>query len=1305
MAINLVTFSKIKEELGYSRWNWIPLLHGEVLDNSKSIPYARIPENLLPASQSQTAGETNTCSIIAPWGGFADPFSEFFLGGGTTGTVLGALNGLKIVEESFKQKGNARYGLGQQYLGPELGYCAGTLFKEKMYSIVEARNILNFNPLITSINDPNQFGSSKEQLIWRSRFERFYLNNGKIQSLQIKDKATKTYTISINTKSETTAVGKVDFTSITDRIRLTKKSDGKTSMFDINEVRGVNGGIEIDVKIASSTDIFTSGDYFELSTAWLIQDPYLMDGLMREISENTIPSGTQEFFKTDQNTFFSEGSITGSYIRRKNLAVGDIVEVGGVEAVIKATYETDPADPLAPLPDEDTQRVVKFVDVTYTKSSTTDLGIPTSSVDGGNPISMPTPNSEMTTDFGHYWSFYPISSGTHESEVFTTDERSVIRLLVSDTGETEYKEVSMEKAETADYTSIASDDDISYMRVEISHGGKSTRTNFHDPALVERLYSQGGKLFEILGQDGGNVIDISKTDILQKTDLDPDTTPDYILSQEFGWKSVEWYMTDEGSSSNLRTKIFEGELESIELTTKIIKVKAIGENHATTYGQGYYNLGTREELSFFDRFSKEYIHDTSSNPRKLYTKFKGWYVYDNLGNKYEIKDVKVDPTRVEGEEYELTVELEEEPTDFVRLSKVNIYFDKSPLPRIGTSNGDYFVEVMELSAVGGDSEDLPGTGNTNVRICLDGFWQGPQFDIPIPKETKMNLCGGRYWGLGTRAPDNNNAILFMRTPEASLGLSSMFHTTSNEDFVLYYDYDLKSLSIRRGSVEFKEYPMKYELSIGLPSKTENIAATFSASTTEIKLDSKEERLKSLVINSPIGDEVMLFSIGTENNYYGTIINGVGEMDLIGFDKTSLDQDSSKYQYNEQPVSPIYEYKVGKYSSDESKKVYIGVETSDSPVIISTPKSSVSIATAEAEYIKNNQIIIDTRLFDIYQIDDDELMIFMGRRFNPFTVTNKTTPLTKKSNSTSDKSRWDDSNGIFVIGSKNTGTKWGAPISKFEDEDSQYGVLIMESATYCCSIYNGVSNEIVILFVGEKDSQLYLGAYIVNMDQLAYKTFKCVSDSDDQDFLWRPPALEEDVYEKQVLDNYKYDPAVEKAYDQIFIVASESDTIDPQVKVDNVTDFGIVSTYTTTEGYMMAFYDSLDGIQMIFSKDSGRTWTVSKILLAEFGKSGFYSGGILFFITSDGIISKIMPESLLTSAFDAVEGSSASSIELIQKSFNDQIVTSLKTGYIPTQKLSAHNDKNGIFHVFYYDENGRLSSAQGTGLGWRKTHNF
>ena len=91
--------------------------------------------------------------------------------------------------------------------------------------------------------------------------------------------------------------------------------------------------------------------------------------------------------------------------------------------------------------------------------------------------------------------------------------------------------------------------------------------------------------------------------------------------------------------------------------------------------------------------------------------------------------------------------------------------------------------------------------------------------------------------------------------------------------------------------------------------------------------------------------------------------------------------------------------------------------------------------------------------------------------------------------------------------------------------------------------------------------------------------------------------------------------------------------------------------------------------------------------------------------SEGIKAKVITESLLSSAFEIVEGSTSPFEEVIQETFNNQIITSLGTGPIPEQKLSSHVDDSGIFHIFYYDENGRLCSSQGTNSGWSTTDNF
>jgi hypothetical protein len=599
------------------------------------------------------------------------------------------------------------------------------------------------------------------------------------------------------------------------------------------------------------------------------------------------------------------------------------------------------------------------------------------------------------------------------------------------------------------------------------------------------------------------------------------------------------------------------------------------------------------------------------------------------------------------------------------------------------------------------TEINPGRSDVNVNICLDGFWLSPRFNIPIPTNTRFGLCGGRYWGLGNFATDNENAIMFMRTPEGTLGLSSLFHKTSDEDFVLYFDHDLQTMSIRRATVEFKEYPWKYEVSVGKPSA--HSFATVSGTT--ITPDPNQNRTKVLYMEIPFGQAVMLFSIGTAGNYYGTTITGEGDLQLLGFEKTGVPQDPELYKYKGNPVSPIYEYTVGQYSRTRARHVHLSVKTSDGPIIVNSPTIPISLGPVKIDYINDNQVIEEAQLFDIFELDDDELLILMGRKFNPFSLENPDDPEEKKSNSSADGTNWPDSSGIFLIGSKDTGISWGNPIKPFK-EDDQYGLLVLEDANYCCAIHNSIADEMVILFVSSKGGATYLGAFIVSLVKLPYKNFKCTPEGGGQPFLWRPPALtEEDGYVKLVKDNFVYDPEEVGFQDELVIIASEDGLINPDIEVSGVTDFGTLSTHTLSDGRMIIFYENSDGIKMLFSEGSGRSWKGSDIILARNGKSAVYTGGLLIYITDEGIVSKVMTETVLTEAFQVLEGTATASGEIIQNTFDNLIVASLDTGPVPVQKLSAHSDDTGVFHVFYYDDDGRLCSTQGTDVGWKTTNNF
>jgi len=72
---------------------------------------------------------------------------------------------------------------------------------------------------------------------------------------------------------------------------------------------------------------------------------------------------------------------------------------------------------------------------------------------------------------------------------------------------------------------------------------------------------------------------------------------------------------------------------------------------------------------------------------------------------------------------------------------------------------------------------------------------------------------------------------------------------------------------------------------------------------------------------------------------------------------------------------------------------------------------------------------------------------------------------------------------------------------------------------------------------------------------------------------------------------------------------------------------------------------------------------------------------------------------------ATAGSEASFIESIQNTFDNLIRTSLNTGPVQLQKLSGQTNDSGVFHIFYYDDEGRVCSSEGTDQSWSITDNF
>jgi hypothetical protein len=939
----------------------------------------------------------------------------------------------------------------------------------------------------------------------------------------------------------------------------------------------------------------------------------------------------------------------------------------------------------------------------------------------GNPVNMPEADTDISYDVQNYWSFVPTDK-SGDSDTYKDTKRSINSILTNDFGDTEYKNIELEEGNILDYYSYYGDaltnGSPDYFKIELSLSASSTKTNLYDNSLVGGFYVQDNKYFEIVGQEGGNIIDVASKDITKTSFLNPYYKFDYILIQEFGWKFKEWEMFSDNQTterfdstvrSTQRTFFFDGEIIATNKSNKMILVRVSGENQATISKEGYYNLGKIESISFYERFVEQYPHDSKSSPKKAYNKYQGWYTYSTTSshkgiNSYKIKNIFIEPakkTLIEKNNYEIIIEFNEDPENFFVGDIVYCLFDKTPYQRQGVFRGTQLMSVEQIDPI-----------DVNNRLCLDGFWLSPRYKLSIPTGTRLGLCGGRYWGIGERTRDNNYAIIFMRTPRSGLGITSVIHGVSNINYVFFYDYFTNQLSLRMGNLKYSEYPRKYSISVGYPSNTEIVTLSSSSSKEiSIPLNVNEYATKLITFDSseyPRGDSIMLFSIKDSENYYGTLISGEGDMKLLGFSRTEIDEEKEDYKYNGEIVSPVYEYNVGEYSLHKERDIYLSVETENSPIIVSSDSSLSRLSKAKIEYVKYNQHIDNSNFIDLIKTDYSEFLLIMGKGFPPFTVEGSS----KQSNSSAASNKWDFQEGIFILGSRNLGGFWGTP-GEYIDEDYEYGTLALDSVKYLCSIYHHVPNNILLFFVSTLRGIVYLGCLVINNSNLSKGLLKCEAEGDNRDFYWRPPLVPASSYTPNVSiedsdesssSSEEDEDASGQVKDEFVIIASES-LKEAQIEAKNVTDFGNVSCSQLKDGRLILLYDSLDGINMLFSTSSGFLWGKSEIVLARNVKSGLYVEPFLFFLSSSGMYVKLITSSLLAKCMDAVEGEEPSFIEDVQREVDEETPLDLETGEIPEQKFSGSYNDFGIIQIYYYDSEGKLASVSGSGATWKKSQNF
>ncbi|MDP6586076.1 MAG: hypothetical protein QF535_15610, partial [Anaerolineales bacterium] len=381
-----------------------------------------------------------------------------------------------------------------------------------------------------------------------------------------------------------------------------------------------------------------------------------------------------------------------------------------------------------------------------------------------------------------------------------------------------------------------------FIRMELSRGGDSRLNNWHSPTLTKCWLNQSGKYFAILAQPDGNVVDLSLRDVTDTTDLD--LAGGGSIINQYGWFISEHYM------GNSYIGIFGGDNSTISVGTEdsTVTIETLGESRGT--------IANKTRLIYFDyldgnsSFYNRFTYDTAPDGGTIraWTKFDGWRLVDQSNKSFKIKSITFAspptmPWDSEGRDVTVVVEGDASVLD----GRVWVTFD-TPYTRYNSSQIGPIVIATFDQGISGDTASL----------CGDMSYLSAPMRINIPANTIVGVCGGRFWGLWAtgRVTDNDYLPLIVTTPSGAKGISCLYNTIAQEDWVFYKDAFTNRVTIRKGQLSFREYPQKMELSYGYAQAIEDV-------TFPITLNDDYDRTKKLIMDMPTstGGPACTFQIG------------------------------------------------------------------------------------------------------------------------------------------------------------------------------------------------------------------------------------------------------------------------------------------------------------------------------------------------------------------------------------------------------------------------------------------------------------
>jgi len=1193
-----------------------------------------------------------------PWLSTYDIMDLYLLGGGSF-TVVEALNRLAIINLLFEVAfKNETFGIGFQS-PPETGYCIGDIFKQHVYIRLDIQN----NGDVTTATNANI------QLLQNYRFKRIYVQHGEILNIDLTSKSDifpLRYVIDIGIEKDEMPFDIYNFDEDILFISGSIKYSGK--------IIGIKKNWNIIVDIDKSYEAEPSiGDFYEIPKTWIIENPYLLSGFWE---------GTENEYNKNNGITDSSGlnlyrtSHIKPYIKSKFLGVYIWQNIGQSQVDWRGF---EPAYPF---------------------------------------INPPLVGSSMNSDAEHEWAFLGFGNST-QSEIYKNDIRyeEIIESMSEGEGFTRrYDERA--KASFYQYNEllkniISGNDLVSYWRIDIS-GGYITRHNFYAPCLKDSYLYNNGSFFKILDHVEAGIIDVSVIGV-DGSILNPYQHQDFEIINQYGWFITEHYESNSNTESNRGFAY--GIISNI--SNDYVKVDAYGDNSVSW--TKYNGLDFITRYVEMPKIDSNIMVDILQRTIRTFEIYSGYRLVKNDGTEYIIDSLHFYTESMTGPNIPYSYLATVGQTNLKKGDIVYLAFNKTfeTISNFSKSSGYSFIVNKIDKGLSQESYFLSGDS-----ICIDALYYSNPYKLDLPENIRLGVTGGYLFGIGSNgsAQSNIGNYFYITTAKFYRGLASLFYALREEDWLLYQDINTSKLTIRKGALNYKDFPYKMEVIIGAFVASEDIEVFDGY----IKLNKKYERLQRLLLQGieeyrDSQSSALLFGINNINNIYGFAVSGDGIIDLQMSKLENIDLSNDYVDETNKAISPVYVYKTGVLNNAKNNAIEIGTETSNDIYI-----RGGNVNKIVAQYIDDNQTISESNLFDIIKVQDGEFLIVYGQDINEFKIFKSPKFNDDKqddgyfNNSYKNETVWNHRSAVFILGSHNEGYLWGPPslLKSNVNVGRMYydaPIMLINDVDYVGCIYDSLSNKISVFVRAYSGDYAYIGCLSVNINSFLHNVIGC--QYNDFSFYYRPPILTDSfIYDKNlswitnsndVIDvDFSYNSASQYPYvpdNYIRILGTVSGC-----QVIQSGDFGIVSTSLLKDNTYIMLYDSEQGIRAIYSSDQGMTWYMSRFIYARNGRGGVLVGQYLFYIAEDGVrVKKFDDSDFLDNKTISLEGNSNGNVEQNRQSYIDLIPSTLVgSGKIDYQRISGYVTNSNIIKIFFYDNNGRIKGFESSdGDLWKVCDNF